>query len=101
MKNIIKACLLSIIFFSTSCERHLTIEETQTALKSAMQHFLDSQNNVDTSKVKFSVLEVEYFEDKAKYDCEFKIKMRLPDHDTTGIMGASVSKDFSTVKRKF
>jgi hypothetical protein len=92
---------LCLTLISLSCKRHLNHEETETALKSAMQKFLSSQPNIDSSKVKFTVLGVEYFEDKMAYDCEFKIKMNLPTHDTVGIMGVRVSKDFSTVKRRY
>jgi hypothetical protein len=89
------------IFFLTACKRHLSHEETEKELKSAMQSFLDTQKNIDTNKVKFVVLDVEYFEDKNVYECEFKINMKQTRTDTLGTMGAWISKDFSVVKRKF
>jgi hypothetical protein len=95
------ALFLCLSLISSSCKRHLTHEETEAALNSAMQKFLTSQPNLDSSKVKFTVLGVEYFEDKMVYDCEFKIKMTSLAHDTIGIMGAHVSKDFSSVKRRY
>jgi hypothetical protein len=101
MKNLLIIFSL-LAFVATGCKRHLTHEETETALNAAMQKFLISQPNLDTTKVKFNVVSVEYFEDKLYYDCEFKIKMTLPGHaDTLGMMGARVSRDFSDVKRRY
>jgi hypothetical protein len=92
--------LMALIGFG--CRRHLTHEETVAALNAAMQKFLSSQKKIDTSKVKFNILGVDYFEDTAFYDCRFKVRMTIKDHtDTTGLMGAKISKDFSDVKRRF
>ena len=65
-----------------------------------MDHFLNSSKKIDTSKVKFTVLDVLFFEDKSAYDCEFKVHLVSPGKDTTGIIAATISKDFERVNRK-
>jgi len=67
--------------------------------------YLNHQPRIDTSKTKFNVLTVSYFEDSVKgYICEFQVNMKqqLPERlvDTVGYMNALVSKDFKTVVRK-
>jgi hypothetical protein len=47
------------------------------------------------------VQDVIYYEDKAVYDCQFKVHMKNATTDTVGQMGGTVTKDFSTVKRKY
>jgi hypothetical protein len=100
VKNIIIFFLL-LILTNSGCKRHLTADQIQDSLKSAMQQYLNSQKNIDTAKIKFTVLDVVYFEDRTLYNCEFRVKMRFPAKDTIGKMGAKISKDFSDVKRRF
>ncbi len=66
-----------------------------------MAQYLNSPKRVDSTKVKFTVLDVAYYEDKTVFDCQFKVHMKNATTDTVGDMGATVSKDFSKVKRKF
>ena len=66
-----------------------------------MELYLNSPKRVDTTKVKFTVLDVIYYEDKVVFDCQFKVRMKNATIDTVGQMGATVTKDFSTVKRKY
>ena len=80
-------------------------EDVQESLKSAMDLYLNHQPMIDTSGVKFSVLEVIYFEDKSNYICNFKVNMKGKRvnqlFDTTGAMSARISKDFKNVSRTY
>ncbi len=48
----------------------------------------------------FEVLDVNYFDDKVSYQCEFKVRMKEDGRDTTGVMAAQVSRDYREIKRK-
>ena len=65
-----------------------------------MQKFLYQQVNNDSTKVKYQVNKVYYFETKEIYLCEFNVRVVSQKLDTTGTMTADISKDFLTVKRK-
>lgn len=97
------AVLCGIFLFS--CVKKPTKNEVESDLKAAMGLYLNHQPKIDTSKVKFDVLTVTYYEASKGYICEFKVNMKqkMPDRllDTTGFMNANVSKDFKTVSRKF
>lgn len=81
----------------------MKVSDVQESLKSAMDLYLNHQPRIDTSRVKFNVLEVVYFEDKTNYLCNFKVNMREKRinqlFDTTGSMSARITKDFKTVSR--
>jgi hypothetical protein len=98
-----KSILLIAAFFTAgmvSCIKKPTQNELETALMDAMSHDLNSNPNLDTSKVKFTVISVDYFEEKTFYACEFKVRMKTSNTDTTGIMAANVNKDLEHVVRK-
>ena len=99
MKNTIFAIV--ILMGGISCKRHLSRTEVENQLKSAMTTFLYKGVKNDSSIIKFVVKSVNYYEDKTFYDCEFVVFNHDRKHDTTGLMGARISKDFSIVKRKF
>ena len=69
-----------------------------------MDLYLNHQPKIDTSRVKFKVLEVSFFEAKLGYICDFKVNMKDRRDstliDTTGIMNANISKDFKEVSRR-
>jgi hypothetical protein len=44
---------------------------------------------------------VNFYEDKDFYDCEFMVRLREPGRDTTGSMGATITKDFKKMNRKY
>jgi len=90
-----------LIFILTNCKRHLSKDYVEEHLKDSMKSFLYNKKNLDTTKTKFTVLSVTYFEDSTFYDCEFKVNLKEGNLDTTGIMSARISKDFSVVKRKY
>ena len=93
--------LLLTGLFLFSCERKLSQNDVEDELKKAMTHQLYLGAGKDSAKVKYQVVSVNYFEDKQFYECEFKVHMKTSTSDTTGIMGARISKDFSQVARKF
>ena len=96
--------IMTGILFS-SCAKKMKREDVEESLKSAMDLYLNHQPRIDTSGVKFSVLNVIYFEDKTYYICNFKVNMKgIRTHqlfDTTGAMAARISKDFKTVSRTY
>jgi hypothetical protein len=87
-----------------SCVKKPGKTELETNLKSAMELYLNHQPRIDTSIVKFKVLEVTYYEAPKGYICDFKVNMKqkMPDRliDTVGFMNANVSKDFTAVSRR-
>ena len=91
-----------IFLLTLGCKRTLTPDEVRTELKKAMLHHLEKGPNFDTSKVRFTILDVNYFEDRKVYNCEFKVNMKIPERglDTTGIMAANITKNFDSVNRK-
>ena len=99
IKKIPIYCALLIIG-GTGCKRTLSHDEVETELKKAMALNFYKAINYDSSRVKFDAQSVTYFEDKDFYECEFKVKLTERGHDTTGIMTARISKDFSIVRRK-
>ncbi len=96
MKNF-AICFLLVL--ASSCQRPVPNPDISGNLKNAMAAFL--KKAVDTTKVRFDVKEVTYFKEANFYECEFKVRMILPDKDTTGSMTARISSDFSNVTRKW
>lgn len=88
-----------------SCRVKDPATELENDLKNAMQTYLYSGVNNDSSNVQYHVEDVTYFNDKLKnrYVCEFKVHfhVKAKSYDTTGIMKAYISKDFKTVKRLY
>jgi uncharacterized protein YkuJ len=88
-----------------SCLKKTGKKDVEENLKTAMGLYLNRQPRLDTSRTKFKVLEVTYFEDKMAYLCEFKVNMKQKENkqikDTIGMMAANISKDFKTVSRKY
>jgi hypothetical protein len=95
---------LPVIILMTSCIKKSSPKEVQDNLKTAMELYLNHQPRIDTSRVKFKVLEVTYFEAPKGYICEFRVNMKekTPDllRDTVGMMNANISKDFRDVTRR-
>ncbi len=69
-----------------------------------MAHYLNNQPATDSSKAKFEVLDVNFFEGTNGYICAFKVSMKEQSRgqiqDTVGMMNANVSKDYKTVLRR-
>ncbi|HLA59759.1 MAG TPA: hypothetical protein VK622_13390 [Puia sp.] len=91
------------IFFN-SCLKKDSRKQTEENLKTAMDLYLNHQRQIDTSRVKFKVLSVTFFEGKLGYICDFKVNMKERRDsiltDTTGFMNANISKDFKEVSRR-
>ena len=95
-----KLLLLLVILTGFACKRALSHTELNDELKKAMLNYLQHQDSYDSSKMKFQVLDVTYFEDRKIYDCDFTVKLTQNGHDTTGVMYGTISKDFSIVHRR-
>lgn len=97
MKN-----LLIVVFFAImACGEKTKIRsEVSVHLNKAMSAYLYDKVHNDSSKVKYDVQEVIFFEDATFYECEFKVRVQSTGKDTTGIMKARVSKDFTHVNRE-
>lgn len=99
MKKI--AALLLVSLLCACVRQHVdTPEETKAKLMAAMQDFLYKGVNYDSSRVKFHVEDVIYYETQPFYECEFKVHLHNPTLDTTGIMKARIGKDMKSVARK-
>ena len=86
-----------------ACKRVRTREEVEQELSNSMLTYLWNTHNKDTSNLKFQIKQVYFYEEATHYDCQFMVRMHnlSPAYDTTGAMKATVSKDFSTVKRQY
>ena len=87
--------------FAFACVMKDSRPELEKNLKTAMQTFLYNTINNDSSNVKYHVEGVIYYDDPRTntYICDFTVNMKTKLYDTTGVMHATVSKDFKTVKR--
>ena len=87
--------------FAFACVMKDSRPELEKNLKTAMQSFLYNTINNDSSNVKYHVEGVIYYDDPRTntYICDFTVNMKTKLYDTTGVMHATVSKDFKTVKR--
>jgi hypothetical protein len=92
-------CLLAFCA-AIACQKKPKPSEVQQHLKKAMAEFLYQSVNNDSSKVRFEVKDVIYFEEPEAYECEFNVRMIQSGKDTTGVMKATVTKDFAKVNRK-
>jgi len=98
MKKILACSLLLLAF---ACGKKLSHEEVETNLKKAMLKSLYEAVGNDSSKVKYQIQQVYFFEEKDFFDCEFRVNMLQPGHDTVGVMKAAITKDFAKVTRAF
>ena len=103
-KSVVMILALTGGIFFNSCIKKDSRKQTEENLKTAMELYLNHQRQIDTSRVKFKVLEVTFFEDKPYYICNFRVNMKEKRDsilkDTTGFMDANISKDFKDVTRK-
>jgi hypothetical protein len=103
-KSVVMLIALAGGIFFSSCLKKDSRKQTEENLKTAMDQYLNHQRQIDTSRVKFKVLEVTFFEGKLGYICNFKVNMKERRDsiltDTTGFMNANISKDFKDVSRR-
>ena len=92
-------CLLVLLAFS--CRKKPGRQELETSLNQAMLRSLYQAVNNDSSKVKYRIQQVYFYEEPDFYDCEFKVQMYQPGHDTLGVMKAAITKDFAKVTRAY
>jgi hypothetical protein len=87
-----------------SCIKKDSPKQIEENLKTSMELSLNHNPRIDTSRVKFKVLTVTYFEAPKGFICEFKVNMKEKRDgelkDTTGMMSANISKDFKNVTRR-
>ncbi|GAC1438478.1 MAG: hypothetical protein NVSMB63_02090 [Sediminibacterium sp.] len=95
-----KILLGMFLLLAIACQKRPKHDDVGNHLKKAMTSFLYESVNNDSAKVRYEVKEVVFFEDTDAYDCEFKVRMIQGTHDTTGVMTAKITKDFSKVVRK-
>lgn len=92
------------MFFFISCIKKDGPKQIEENLKASMELSLNHNPRIDTSRVKFKVLEVSYFEAPKGFICEFKVNMKEKTNgvlkDTTGMMSANISKDYKNVTRR-
>jgi hypothetical protein len=100
-----KKVFVILFFISLSaCNANLSNDELETKLKNTMTDFLYKEINYDSSKIRYYIKDVVFYNDNVKnsYDCEFKVSMSIKGQkDTVGRMFAYISKDFKDVKRKY
>jgi hypothetical protein len=95
-----KISALLFVLILVGCDANPTPEALKDKLKARMTQYL--YEGKDSTKVKFHVLDVLYYDDKQRdaYDCQFKVLMTQKGiKDTTGYMFAYISKDFKKVNR--
>jgi hypothetical protein len=92
---------ISVLMLVCSCQVNYTRTEVGNQLKQTMQAYLYNQINNDSANVQYHVKEVIFFEDEKQYICEFTVNLKEKLFDTTGIMKATISKDYKQVKRIF
>ncbi|MCK9403123.1 MAG: hypothetical protein M0Q26_06965 [Chitinophagaceae bacterium] len=96
-----KKIIVSLLFITAlACQKKPKPAEVEMHLKKAMSEFLYESVNNDSTKVKFDVQEVIYYEELESYECEFKVNMKQDGKDTVGQMTATITRDFTKVKRK-
>ncbi len=99
----LRVFFLLLPIFVFACKAKDPRPEIEKNLKVAMQNYLYNSINNDSSNVKYHVESVVYFDDEKKglYTCDFTVNMKTKLFDTTGVMQATVSKDFKTVSRLY
>jgi len=83
-----------------ACKRCMSKDDLETQLKKVMTNHLYKSINNDTSRARYDVKSVTFYEEQNFYDCEFKVRVTAKNYDTTGMMTAKITKDFSKVMRK-
>jgi hypothetical protein len=101
--KVVGAAIGCIIFFAFACARKIPPANVREELKTTWLSYLKRQPKIDTTKVRFEVQDVYFFADTALYICQFKVRMQEPARglDTIGMMGGTISKDFTVVHRKY
>lgn len=96
-----KTLLCTLVLLAFACKSKPSHEAIEADLKKAMLKSLYEAVHNDSSKVKYQIQQVYFFEEKDFYDCEFRVQMYQQGHDTLGVMKAAITKDFSKVTRAY
>lgn len=91
--------LLLLVTLAVACEQKiLSGKELEDKLKETMTDYLGETLRPGTV---FIIKDMNYYPDKIKnhYICTFDVSMRTASKDTTGVMKAIISRDFSKVDR--
>ena len=98
MKRLLLLFALSLSLYA--CQEKVKQQDTKDTkatkeqLEKAMTRYLEGSRATKNQKLHFYVLDVVYYEEIGVYECNFKVKMTLPDgRDTTGYMRQKISKD--------
>jgi hypothetical protein len=101
MKKAPAFLLIVFLLQAAACRRQLSVAEIKDNLERSMTGYLQSEQGPNAGSIKFKMEEVNYFEEKDFFICEFKVKLFRPDgSDTTGAIKARISKDFSKVTKR-
>jgi len=94
--------LLIALGSGLSCKRKLSPAEVKVNLEKAMANYLKKEQEDLSSTLRFEMVDVDYFEDREFYDCEFKVRLlRDGGKDTTGVIKSKITKDFSKVTKRW
>ncbi|MEO7959951.1 MAG: hypothetical protein ABIR19_00295 [Ginsengibacter sp.] len=96
MRNFLFIFLLIV---GAGCQpKELSGADLQNKLMETMAQYLDTTLQPG---VTVTVKNVIFFPEKAKkmFICQFNVEMRYANKDTTGIVSATISNDFTEVKR--
>ena len=94
--------LITGLIVGIHCKRPLAPVQVKENLEKAMSNYLIAEQGGDTSHFRFKMEDLNYFEDKEFYECEFRVRLfRQSGKDTTGLIKARISKDFSKVTKKW
>ncbi|MGN6249334.1 MAG: hypothetical protein ACTHNG_13345 [Ginsengibacter sp.] len=96
-----KTLLAFVLFFFvlSSCKQKvLSGVALENKLKETMKNYLDTTMLAGT---KITVKDVAFYPEASKklYNCRFHVRVQYNNHDTTGIVAASITNDFKTVDR--
>ncbi|MBI1781588.1 MAG: hypothetical protein HYR66_09500 [Sphingobacteriales bacterium] len=91
--------LLLVLALGIACKpKPLTGKELEDKLKTTMTDYLHKSMKPGTE---VEIKDMTYYPDNIKnvYLCEFNVRVKYQQSDTTGKMSAAISTDFKTVNR--
>ena len=88
----------SLMIICSCKQKVLSGEALQNKLKETMHNYLDTTLVPGTQ---ITVKDVAYYPEASQklYNCRFHVRIQYKNSDTTGIVAASITNDFKTVKR--
>ena len=97
MKYFLSA-FFSLMILCSCKQKVLSGEALQNKLKETIHNYLDTTLLPGT---RITVKDVAYYPEATKklYNCRFHVRIQYQNKDTTGLVIASITNDFKTVKR--